>query len=293
MKVRFAVPGSKTYINRYYKNDPRSFINISLTGKRCSLMCVNCRAVLLKSMVDASSENIVDIVSRNHCKELNGILISGGFTKDGRLALSGSHLGQLKILRKKYPGLKILIHCGFTDSDMAKKIASISPDGVLLNIVADTRTIEAVYGLKGFSPRDYYLSFEHLKGEGLDVAPHIVTGLLSPVISSEYRAVDTLIDMGAGSLVFVVNKRLSKAFKDPGYDRNGFVGLVKYAREKSKDIKISFGCAQPSGRDKTDTEIELLRLKIDSMAFPSEKAIEFALKNDIAFKFSEECCAFL
>jgi len=293
MKIRFAVPGSKIYINKYYRNDPRSFLNISLTGKRCSLMCTNCKAILLNSMVDASSESLVEIVSRNHNPCLNGILVSGGFTKDGKLFLSEDHLRQLKRIKKQYPRLKMLLHCGFTDRDTAKKIAGTSLDGVLLNIIADTEAIESIYKLKGFSPQDYYLSFRYLKDAGLKVAPHIVTGLLSPLISSEYKAVDRLVDMGAESLVFVVNKRLSKSFRDPGYDMQGFLSLVDHARARSENLKISFGCAQPSGRDKTDTEIGLLRLKIDSMAFPSEKAIEFALKHDIAFKFSEECCAVL
>jgi hypothetical protein len=47
--IIFAVPGSKVYISRYYSNHPNSFLNISLTGQHCELLCKHCRALLMKT----------------------------------------------------------------------------------------------------------------------------------------------------------------------------------------------------------------------------------------------------
>lgn len=292
-EVIFAVPGSKVYINRYYKNHPKSFLNISMTGTRCSLMCGNCKGSLLRSMLDASIDSLTDIVSRNYSERLNGILVSGGFNRKGILDLSKSRFEEIKDIKQRYPALKVLLHCGFADREMAKNIRESSVDGVLINIISSKDAVEDTYRLKGYGPEDYYSSFSLLKDEGLEVAPHIVTGLGSPELSSEYRAVDKLMELGSSRLVFVVNKRLGKGFKDPGYDVESFIRLVRYARQNSPDMFISFGCAQPAGKYKEETEKALLDLKINSMAFPSEKAIEHAKYHGIDYQFRQECCAIL
>jgi len=293
MKILFSVPGSKVYINRFYRNHPKSFINISITGKRCSLLCKHCRAILLKSMADASKDSLLDIVERNHSAGLRGILVSGGFNRSGRLELQDRHYADIREIKKRYPRLKVLIHCGFTDKENAKKMSWSGIDGVLLNIIGSRRAIESIYRLKGFRPSDYYGSFKILKDTGLKIAPHIVTGLESPRLKHEYGAVDRLLAMGADNMVFVTNKRLRKDLTEPGFDREEFLALIRYTARSDRSLKIAFGCAQPRGREKEKTEIELLRLKIGSMAFPSEKAIEFAIKHGIDYEFRQECCALI
>ena len=60
-RIIFSVPGSKVYINRHYTNNPNSFINISLTGSKCQLMCSHCKALLLKDMVNINNFTRIDI----------------------------------------------------------------------------------------------------------------------------------------------------------------------------------------------------------------------------------------
>jgi|GEM_PF-727625 len=61
-EIVFAVPGSKVFISKYYNNGPNSFLNISLTGKKCELMCSHCKARLLSDMVDINSSDFVNPV---------------------------------------------------------------------------------------------------------------------------------------------------------------------------------------------------------------------------------------
>src|SRR5665647_1918165 len=59
-EIIFAVPGSKVYISKYYNNRVNSFLNISLTGKKCELMCSHCKARLLSDMVDINSTDFIN-----------------------------------------------------------------------------------------------------------------------------------------------------------------------------------------------------------------------------------------
>ena len=69
------------------------------------------------------------------------------------------------------------------------------------------------------------------------------------------------------------------------------IELVKHTRKLSPDIPISFGCAKVAGKDRDLLEIGLIEAGIDSIAFPSEGAVKYAVENKIAHTFIEKCCA--
>ena len=69
------------------------------------------------------------------------------------------------------------------------------------------------------------------------------------------------------------------------------IRLVEYARKLSDDVLLSLGCANPPGKNKHLLEIGLIKAGIDSIAFPGEETIRFAVKNKIAHTFVEKCCA--
>ena len=97
------------------------------------------------------------------------------------------------------------------------------------------------------------------------------------------------------SIVFVILKKASKNidFISSKVPHEEIIELVKYARGLSGDILLSFGCAKPPGSKRHLLEIGLIEAGIDSIAFPSEETIKFAVKNKIAHTFVEKCCAIL
>ena len=152
-EVIFAVPGSKVYISKYYSNRVNSFLNISLTGKKCELMCSHCKARLLSDMVDINStdfinpadfvlqdgpkpkENrVMEIILRHQSNvvvsaagdtksSVNGILISGGFDSRGCLPLDERIFPEIKEVKNKYGReMKVFMHLGFTDSQTAENL---------------------------------------------------------------------------------------------------------------------------------------------------------------------------
>jgi uncharacterized radical SAM superfamily protein len=144
-EIIFAVPGSKVYISKYYNNRVNSFLNISLTGKKCELMCSHCKARLLSDMLDINSTDFVfpdaskpkenrvmEIILRYQNKgdeakgrqtSVNGVLISGGFDSRGRLPLDARILPELKEVKNKYGReMKVFMHLGFTDRQTAESL---------------------------------------------------------------------------------------------------------------------------------------------------------------------------
>ncbi len=304
--LTFAVPGGKVYINDYYVNSPDSFLNISITGRECDLMCRHCRKELLKDMSAAGdSKKLVELVEKylkragDNSKNtgngsLKGMLISGGFDSDGKLPVNNILPG-VKELKSKYPFLTIYIHTGFLNEDEAASLKNSGVDAVLVNLIGSQKAIREVYNLKDRTYRDYLDTIKLLKGHGLKVSPHIIIGLEDGKLSDEFRTVKDALALGVDSLVFVVLKKASRTadFISSKVPHDEIIRLVEYARELSGDVLLSFGCAKPSGRSRSLLEIGLIKAGIDSMAFPAEETIRFAVENKIAHTFVEKCCAIL
>jgi lipoyl synthase len=335
-EIIFAVPGSKVYISKYYNNRPNSFLNISLTGKKCELMCSHCKARLLSGMVDINSseftnpvENvlrdgskpkknrIMEIILKyqNNRKEsvewaakggktkvegtqpsVNGILISGGFDSRGRLPLDERILPELKEVKNKYGReMKIYMHLGFADWQTAESLYECPIDGVLVNIFSDKHSIQETYNLKGCSPDLFYENVRLLKSAGLHVSPHLIIGLGDGSLSGEYRSVKEIAKSGADSCVFAIAKNISRHDKLvlPEVKPLEVAKLFKYAKSIMPGIPVILGCARPNGQEFEKMEMELIKHGISVIAFPSERAIEYAKENNYSFHFEEQCCAFL
>ncbi len=289
----FSVPGSKTYINDYYKNTPNSFLNISITGSRCSLQCKHCRGSLLGGMLEArTSGQLTHIVSKYSNGQLEGILVSGGFDKNGVLPLENVLEG-IKKIKEENSLLKIYVHAGFVTEGMAQGLADAGVDGVLINVISSQNAIENVYNLRDRTPEDYYGTIRTLKRSGLKPSPHIIVGIDHGRIRGEFEAVEKVVELGVDSVVFAMLKKASSKvdFGLPDIRDDEVAGLVQHAKHLDPDLPISFGCARQPGPGKSMLEIELVKLGIDSIAFPAEETIRFALKNKIAHTFTQKCCA--
>jgi lipoyl synthase len=330
-KVIFAVPGSKVYINKHYRNKPNSFLNISLTGHNCELMCSHCKALLLKDMIDINSGNsnnngikscseekifgetiksnfvqntdsedfyennrIIKILEKYGSNNVKGLLISGGFDKDGKLSLDNRILSEIRQTREQFgKNIRIFLHLGFTSPEIARAVYECRVDGVLVNVFSDTCTIRKVYNLDGCTPEMFYDNVKFLKESGLIVSPHLIIGLSDKGIAGEYKSLEAISGIGVDSVVFAIAKRISKhqEFKDLKIKACDIVSLYEYARELMPHTPITLGCAKPPGPEFEEAEIELLGRGINTIAFPSEKTVDFAIKNGIDYDFIEQCCA--
>jgi len=301
-KVVFAVPGSKVFISRYYRNKPNSFLNISLTGRHCELLCRHCRAMLLEDMVDINTfgnpfdnaENrLLKILKKFGREIVKGMLLSGGFDKNGILPLDDKIINEIRELKSQTKNqIKIFMHLGFVEKYTVNALYGCGVDGVLVNVISDKDAIKKTYNLKNCSPDSFYKNIKVLKNAGLKVAPHIIIGLNDGKISGEFNSIEQLSSSGADAIVFAIVKKISKHFDfiNPDIKVNEIIKLFDYTKKLVPDTPISLGCARPSGFNTEKLEIELLKRGIDVISFPSDAAIEFAEKNNFKFSFLEQCC---
>ena len=312
-EIIFAVPGSKVFISKYYKNSPNSFLNISLTGHKCDLLCKHCKGILLKDMLDLndhgasfnydkfnynknSDNRILNILDGFSEGKVGGVLLSGGFTKNGNLPLDGQIYKEIKEVKSKFgSGMKIFIHLGFVDGDTAASLKDSNIDGVLVNIIPDKNAIENVYNLKGFNKDDYYTTIEILKNAGLKVSPHIIIGISGGRIMGEFEAIDEISRIGVDSIVFVLLKKISNQvnLNSSEVKTTEILDLFNYAEKLMPATPKVLGCARPVSLESSNLEVTLLKNGLSTIAFPSEEAIEFVINNNLKYKFIEQCCAFV
>jgi len=290
----FAVPGGKVYIGDHWENTRTSFLNISITGDSCGLQCRHCRGELLKGMIHAADSGTLISVTERFAGtgSLEGMLISGGFDRNGKLAF-GPLLEGIKYIKDKYPHLTVYVHTGFLDEDEAVSLKGTGVDAVLVNLIKSSIAIEEVYNLKGRTYDDYLDTIRLLKDHSLKVSPHIIIGLEKGRLSGEFEAASDAVRLCADSIVFAVLKKASRNidFPSSGIPHDDIIELVKHTRRLSPDIPLSFGCAKVPGKDRHLLEIGLIEAGIDSIAFPSEGAVKYAVENKIAHTFVEKCCA--
>jgi uncharacterized radical SAM superfamily protein len=227
---------------------------------------------------------------------VNGILISGGFDNRGRLPLDERILLELKEVKNKYGReIKVFMHLGFTDRQTAEGLYECGIDGVLVNVFSDKHSIEEIYNLKGFTPGMFYENVRLLKDAGLRVSPHLILGLGDSSLSGEYRSVKEIAGSGTDSCVFAIAKNISKHDKltFPDIKPTDVLKLFEYAQSIMPDTPVILGCARPHGQEFEKMEMELLKLGISVIAFPSERTLDYAKDNNFSFHFEEQCCAFL
>lgn len=299
--IIFAVPGSKVYISRYYSNHPNSFLNISLTGQHCELLCKHCRALLLKEMVDinayenpSNNNRILKIIDNFGRSRVNGILLSGGFDKKGRLPFDSNIINEIKAVKKIHSSkIRFYMHLGFISSGQTEALNGSGIDGVFVNVISDKNSIENIYNMPDIKPEDFYENIKLMKKAGLKVSPHLIIGLNEGKITEEYNAIEELSKLQIDSLVFVVVKNLYSGHHfTESIDIEKISGLFSYAKKMLPGVPMSLGCARPPGKFSEEIEIELLKKSIDIISFPSDSTIRYAEENNFSFKFEELCCAF-
>ena len=92
---------------------------ISMTGKKCSLLCDHCKGKLLRTMpASLTPEELVEKAVRYEKKGCHGILVTGGCDLEGRLPWR-EFLPAVKEI-KKITGLFVSGHSGILDAETAK-----------------------------------------------------------------------------------------------------------------------------------------------------------------------------
>lgn len=288
--LSMSTPSAKTFDSDFYRNQKNRFVNVSVTGSGCALDCEHCKGGLLESMVPVGSGAELEELGKELVqKGCEGVLVSGGATKDGEVPLDGffDAISELKGM-----GLKVLVHTGLATKETAGKLKHAGADQALLDIIGDEETIRKVYHLDK-RPEDFLTSMRVLKDAGLDVAPHIVIGLNFGKISGEYRALEMVTSVEPANIVLVVlDPKVGTPMEDVRTPEADEVGkLVATARILNPEAHISLGCARPPGPSKIAMEKYAVKGGVTGIAYPMDETIKYAIGLGLKPEFKDTCCS--
>ncbi|MEM2110118.1 MAG: radical SAM protein, partial [Candidatus Odinarchaeota archaeon] len=205
--INFYAPSILKYDTEgFEKNGEGVFQSVSVTGRRCLLMCEHCKGRLLESMHSATTpEELLKLGKNLFKKGARGLLISGGSDMNGAVPLTPfiNAIGELH----RHLGMKIAVHTGLIDYSTAKALKEAGVESAMIDIIGDTETIREIYHLDK-KPGDFEKALKALTKAGLDVSPHIVVGLNKGRIVGELKALEIITRSKAENIVIVALKPL-------------------------------------------------------------------------------------
>lgn len=224
----------------------------------CKLYCKHCMGKYLKQMVKIYSPD--DLLEFLENYRGNGILVSGGFDKKGRLI----NLGKiLKILSKHKNNLYVAIHPGFINKKLAKEIAETC-DIAFVDLPSNN-AIKKVLNLNA-TIEDYFKNMDLLIEQEIKISPHITLGLNYGKIE-EYEILDRLKNYEIEKLVLnIVVPTVKTEFEKIEVKKEEIIDFVK---EATKSFNIAIGCMRPRKYDD-----DLIKVA-NEIANPSKRILKY------------------
>lgn len=291
-EITFHAPGLKSYtIEGFEQKNPKAFLPISLTGSGCALACDHCDSKILQPMLPLNpKEGLFAMCERLAKSGMEAVLISGGSQKNGQVPFM-KHIHDIARVKREL-GLKIIMHTGLVNEEMAKGLKDAGVDGVALDIIGANDTIKEVYHLNA-TVEDYDHSLQVLASHGLSLRPHIILGLHYGKFLGEYKALEMISNYPVHALILVIltplhGTPMRGVTPPPPEEVSGF---FQQARIKMPDTKILVGCARPSGEYKKAVDRAAIDAGLNGIAYPAEGVIEYALARGLEPKFFENSCS--
>ncbi len=293
-EVFFHSPGFKHYeVDDFSIKGPPKFVDISVTGRHCELMCDHCASKILWHMIPATTpEELWKVCSDLKNRGVDGILISGGSDRDGFVPL-WDFFDTMRAVKEEL-GLLVTCHVGLVDDKFVQGLSDAKVDAVLLDIIGDNDTIREVYKLPQRKVEDYERSLELLKSAGLRIVPHVIIGLHYGRIKGEVKALEMIARNDPSALVLVVvmpyyGKAKFQLLPPPSAEESAKVVLE--SRLMMPTTPIMIGCARPAGEERTRFDIYSVLAGVNGIAFPAEGVVTYSREIGLEPVLSPSCCS--
>jgi hypothetical protein len=267
----------------FYRPSPAVY-SISITGGYCQLQCGHCSGRFLSGMKASTTPGSL-VRSFIKAKEEGArcILISGGFTKEGKLPISGF----MDALRegKRKTGLTVEVHSGVVEDREIESLGRAGVDALLLDVIGDQETISDYMG-GTWKVKDYERIMRTAKRWIPVVAPHILVGVSNGEIKGEFNAIDMVAKGKVDALALLT---LMEEENAPRIDE--VKKVMEYARKKVK-ADLALGCMRSKGRGRLVLERMAVDLGFDGIANPSKRTLEYARSKGLSVAEVEGCCVF-
>ncbi len=292
-EISFYAPGLKSYsIPEFEQKTPEAFLPISLTGKACALDCDHCDAKILEPMLPLDRrEGLFQMCKRLKERGTESVLISGGSKKNGQVPFM-LHIDDIARVKEEL-GMKIIMHTGLVDEEMARGLAEAGVDGVALDIIGDDDTIRDVYHLEGITTADFDKTLALLAKYELSTRPHIIIGLHYGQLRGEEYALEMIARYPTHALILVVfmplhDTPMQNTAPPPPDEVGAFFAKSRLAMP---DTTIMVGCARPGGEHKKIVDRYAVDSGLNGMAYPAEGIIAYARERGLQPMFFENSCS--
>jgi len=257
---------------------------ISITGNKCLLNCSYCRGRYLDGMVSAVTPELLYQAAKSLKKKAaKGILVSGGFDKDGVLPIR-PFLPTIRRIKEEL-GLLVSVHPGLVDREMACLLRESKIDIVDFQLVVDPIVIKEMQGLER-GPLGYMESLDALMKYGPPyIVPHIPIGFRDGDATTEKEAVDLAKDYDPYLLTVLFSiPPPTSAIQGFISDLEKLLSFLRYAR--SSKYETAIGCMRPPKmRESLDVYAVEERL-VDRVAVPDLRVV-----NKFGMKVIRACCS--
>lgn len=263
---------------------------VSITGGECRLLCEHCKGQLLAPMLHLSEpDELLEVCRRMPRRGSLGVLLSGGADLRGRLPW-GKFLDAIKTISRE-TNLFISAHVGFPDLETCRGLRAAGVRQALIDVMGDDETASQVYHLSGLG--QIRRALDSIAESGLQLVPHIVTGLYFGRMKSEYKALELLSRYELAALVIVVLTPLKGTpMAEVSLPAPAEVAsLIAQARLLMPRVPISLGCERPRNRQGLILEKLAIRAGATRMAVWSEEAIAEARGLGLNPRFQFTCCS--
>ena len=236
------------------------FIPIAIS--KCMLNCKHCYGKFLRQMIFIDKpEKLLEFGKKFGG---NGILISGGFDKNGKLINLEKMLPSIKKLKEKF---YVAVHSGFVDKKMAEEIANACH--IAFIDLPSANAIKNVIGLK-VRQEDYFINMDKLIEAGIKVSPHITLGLNFGKIE-ENEILDEIKNYNIEKLILnIAIPAVKTEFENVILDEGEVIKFIKEAKRKVK--RLAIGCMRPRSIDEKIAKV------VREIALPSKKILKFVIE---------------
>jgi lipoyl synthase len=264
---------------------------ISITGDKCDLNCEHCKGQLLHTMAHAlDPKQLLRRAEAAVSRGDHGMLVSGGCDSVGRLPWKEFIPAIAEIKARTH--LKVTVHAGQIDPETAGDLKKAGVDQALVDVIGDEETAREIYHLPD-GLASIRRTLEALASADLEIVPHILFGLYHGRAKGEWAALEMLKEypMRKYAVVVIMPFRgtpMEGTVPPPVLDVASFIA---HARLELPELQSSLGCARPRGRYRKELDVLAIRAGINSLALPSNAALEEARSRGLEVVFEETCCS--
>lgn len=290
-KIYFYAPGFSHYKTRFYSSKLELFPTISVTGSYCALKCEHCRGIVLNTMFSATSPSeLLKLCKNLKEKGAVGCLISGGCLPNGAVPLKRFTEAIRQV--KKELKLTVFVHTGIIDTETAFQLKEAEVDAALIDVIGCEETLRKIYHLN--------IGIEKIEGSlkalwtaEIPLVPHVLVGLHYGKLKGEIEALKMISKYLPSALVIIafmpIRGTPMEKVKPPSPEE--IARILVAARLMFPSTPILLGCMRPKGKHRALTDILAVKSGVNAIAFPVEKAIEFAKHLGYETVFSPFCCS--